>query len=410
MGVNFFRRLFPKADFLEAEDISKQIDETQTEIQIYELAYQICVQRIARAIAKCEFMTYSLHKEVKSDLYYQLNVSPNENQNATEFWTDFINHLYRDQEALVVKIKDQIFVADGWSLDNDHVLKPWIFSNVQVKNFTFNRTFKADQVWFFRLESDRISKLLDQVTDLYGRLISLSYRGYKKAQGRKFKVKINRTAQSTQREKNFKEILEAKLKRFMDSDDGVWIETEGHELSEVNASGSRASSAAGATTRDLSALMDDVLQLTCKAFLMPTNIITGEVTDTSKAVDDFLTFCLDFVVELIEDEINRKEFGKDRYLNGSYVRINSSVIKHVDVFDLATSIDKLLSSGVMTINDIKRYMRAEQIPEEWADQHYMTKNYSPITELATALEDGMEDKDEDSKADVSNEPEPENGN
>lgn len=417
MAIDFFKGLFPKADFLESvpdEDLQQQIEETRKQVACRDLAYQICVQRIARAIAKCEFLTYRKHEEQKGELYYRLNVSPNGNQNATDFWTGFINHLYTDQEALIVQSKDgQLFVADSWSVDDERVMTDWIFKDVTVGNFTFSKPFAMKDVLFFRLQNNNIKNLLDDTTDLYGKLISLSYKGYKKAQGRKFKLRINRQAQTAAREKEFKEKLKRSVSSFMKSDDAVFIENEGHELSEINASGSRASSASGATTRDITALMDDVLQMTCKAFLMPTNIVTGEVTDTSKAVDDFLTFCLDFVVELIEDEINRKIYTMRKYLDGNYVRINSSVIKHVDVFDLATSIDKLLSSGVMTINDIKRYMRAEPIQEDFADQHFMTKNYSPITELANALEDkGRKESEtnENGNTDVSDESESSDGN
>lgn len=403
MGLNFFKNIFGKSknvEFLEdPETVSNEIDELNQQISVRELAYSICVQRIARAVSKCSFETYRNHEEVKKKLFYRLNVAPNPNQNATEFWMAFIDKLYQEQEALIICDKEQYYLADSYSLDDQNALTDWSFENVTVGNFTFYKKFRMSDVWFFRLNSQNVKKYLESITDLYGKLISLSYRGYKKAQGRKFKLKIDRVQQNQKRDDDYRESLKLSLKTFMDDDDGVFIEHEGHELQEVNASGSRASSANGSTTRDITALLDDVLVMTCKAFLIPTNIVTGEVTDTSKAVDDFLTFTLDALVELIEDEINRKYYKPEEYLRGTYLRINTSTIKHVDILDMATSIDKLLSSGVMTINDIKKVLREEPIQEEFANKHYMTKNYSPIDELANVLEEDKKTTGKEEKPD-----------
>lgn len=395
MGINFFKWIKKDdADFMEqihSDEIKKALEETKAEIAVRDMAYKICVQRIAKAIAKCEFQTYRKHKEVKGDLYYKLNVAPNRNQNATDFWTGFINKLYEDQEVLVVQSKDDNFyVADSYTLDDSKSMRDWLFKDVTVGTYKMpgngqSNALRMADVYYFRLNNQNIKQLLDQTTDLYGRLITLSYQGYRKAQGRKFKLKIGRINQAG--DKDIKDKLRRSIKDFLSSDDSVFIENEGHELSEVQSAGTRGSSANGATSRDITALLDDVLQITCKAFLMPTNIVTGEVTDTSKAVDDFLTFCLDYVVELIQDEINRKYFDQKEYLQGTYLRIDSSVIKHVDVFDLATSIDKLLSSGVFTINDLLRYMRAEPIQEDFANEHFMTKNYASIKDINNGLTD-----------------------
>ena len=51
------------------------------------------------------------------------------------------------------------------------------------------------------------------------------------------------------------------------------------------------------------------------------------------------------------------------------------------MFDIATSADKLISSGIYTVNMILRALEEPQIAEEWADQHFITKNYSTIQEI-----------------------------
>lgn len=115
------------------------------------------------------------------------------------------------------------------------------------------------------------------------------------------------------------------------------------------------------------------------------NICNGDVADTSKAVDDFLAFCLDSIVELIQNEINGKHYTEDEYLKGTYMKINTQAIKHIDALDMANSVDKLISSGVYSINNILRILGEEEIDEEWANEHYITKNYSGIDSIGQSL-------------------------
>ena len=54
---------------------------------------------------------------------------------------------------------------------------------------------------------------------------------------------------------------------------------------------------------------------------------------------------------------------------------------------MATNIDKLISSSVFCVNDIKKLTGDEIIDEPWAWKHYITKNYTDVEKLE-ALEGG----------------------
>ena len=133
-----------------------------------------------------------------------------------------------------------------------------------------------------------------------------------------------------------------------------------------------------------------MISITANAFNVPKSIATGEVQDTSKAIDEFLTFCLDPLIELLTDEITRKLFTKYQVLNGYYVKFNTKAVKHIDLLDVATAIDKLISSGCFTIKDIRRVCGEDEIDEPWANQFFMTKNYSAIEDIVTQLKGGDE--------------------
>ena len=65
------------------------------EYRLRELAFNSCVNLIAKAIANCEFKTFERGQPVKKDYYYMLNVEPNLNENSTAFWQKVIYRLYK---------------------------------------------------------------------------------------------------------------------------------------------------------------------------------------------------------------------------------------------------------------------------------------------------------------------------
>ena len=121
---------------------------------------------------------------------------------------------------------------------------------------------------------------------------------------------------------------------------------------------------------------------------MPPTLAKGDVQDTEKAVDEMLTFCLDPLAQMLMQEINRKRIGRNGVQNGTKILIDTMRVKHIDMFDIATSADKLISSGIYTVNMILRALGETPIREEWADQHFITKNYSTIQEILEEKQEG----------------------
>ena len=111
--------------------------------------------------------------------------------------------------------------------------------------------------------------------------------------------------------------------------------------------------------------------------------------DNSKAIDELLTVTLDPLAESLTTEINRKRYGK-AVLKGSKCMVDTSHVKHVDLFSNATQIDKLVQSGTHTINMILRALGQPQINEDWADQHFITKNYGTVQNVLQNIEGGEE--------------------
>ncbi|WP_306299844.1 hypothetical protein [Streptococcus sp. B01] len=74
--------------------------------------------------------------------------------------------------------------------------------------------------------------------------------------------------------------------------------------------------------------------------------------------------------------MNAKIIGKSKFKFGHEWQVVG--IDRRDLFDLATNIDKLISSGSFNVNEIRAELGYEAIAG--GDRYYMTKNYQELNE------------------------------
>lgn len=365
------------------ESYNEIFESLMSEIHIREIAFWSTVNLIANAVSKCEFKTYVRGKETKGAEYYLWNVSPNKNQNSSGFIHKWISTLYRENECLVIEQNGQLLVADSFIV-TEYAVYDNVFSQVTVGNLTFARTFSQSEVMYWKLSEKDMRKVTNALYESYSKLIVYSMKAYKKSRGTKgiFNYETIPPAGTDDREA-FNSLITEKFKKFMESGDAVLPLGKGQSYTDV---GSKTYSSE--STRDIRALIDDISDFTAKSFGVPPALLRGDVQGVSDVVDQLLTFCIDPLCDMLQEEINRKRIGQTEYLKGTKVQIDTKVIKHIDLLSVATSIDKLISSGCFTINDIRETVGEEPINEDWANQFFMTKNYATVQELLESLERG----------------------
>lgn len=350
------------------------------EIYIRELAFNLVVNKIANAISKCQMNIYTDKKRDRNEEWYRWNVSPNPNQSAPVFWTKLIYQLYDNNEALIIPINGNLYVADSFIVNKQYAFYDYRFESIQIDDFSLSRAFRQNEVFYFQLNNKKMVTYLNGTMTLYTGLIKAAYSSYMASNGNKGFLKISQFAeQEDDFQEYFNQLVNEDFKKFFESSNAVMPLYEGYEYESLGNTGTQTN------TRDIKALIDDVIQTTANAFNMPTSIAIGNVQDTSKAIDEFLTFCIDPLIRILEAEITRKSFTQSQVINGSYVKFDTTAIKHIDLLDVATAIDKLISSGCFTINDIRKTIGADEIDEPWANQFFMTKNYSTIEDLMNQL-------------------------
>lgn len=380
-----------KTNFLEDEKEDKKVDykfvcqKLASEIMIRELAFNMVVNKISSALSKCKVNVYYNGKRAKDEEWYRWNVQPNINQSANQFWSKLIYYLYNYNEALVITRGNELYVADSYVKNEDYAFFEHTFTGVTINGYALNKTYKMSEVFYFELNNRNIRNYLNGTLQLYSELINAAYSSYLVANGNKGVLKINQFAENSEDfTEQFNQLLNEDFKIFFSNANAVLPLYEGFEYSQLDNKGTQS------TTRDFKALLDDVISMTANAFNVPSSIANGTVQDTSKAIDEFLTFCIDPLIEMLTDEMNRKSFSPYQIINGYYFKFNTLAIKHIDILDIANAIDKLLSSGFTCINDLRVLIGLDPIDEEWANQFFMTKNYAPIEELLNALKGGDE--------------------
>ena len=350
------------------------------EIYIRELAFNLVVNKIANAISKCQMNIYMDKKRTRNEEWYRWNVSPNPNQSAPAFWAKLIYQLYDNNEALIIPINWNLYVADSFIVNKQYAFYDYRFESIQIDDFSLSRAFRQNEVFYFQLNNKKMVTYLNGTMTLYTGLIKAAYSSYMASNGNKGFLKISQFAeQEDDFQEYFNQLVNEDFKKFFESSNAVMPLYEGYSYEALGNTGTQSN------TRDIKALIEDVIQTTANAFNMPTSIAIGNVQDTSKAIDEFLTFCIDPLIRILEAEITRKSFTQSQVINGSYVKFDTTAIKHIDLLDVATAIDKLISSGCFTINDIRKTIGADEIDEPWANQFFMTKNYSTIQDLMNQL-------------------------
>lgn len=354
------------------------------EFQLRDMSFWICANMIANAVGRCEFRTFRDGKEIREREHYLWNVEPNVNQNSTAFLHKLVAKLLTDGEALVISTRqregyDALVVADSWLPNGDYPSRQNEYINVQVGDVSYEKTFREREVLHLKLNHINVKPVLDGLYGAYWRLISAAMKRYEWDKGQHWKVHVDQLASGAEDfTENFTRMIEQQVKTFLDSNSAILPEFDGYAY--TNEGGK-----ANVELADIQSQMKDVLGFTAKALQIPAVLVDGSIQGTEDAQGRFLTGCIDPICDQLQEEINRKRYGYDRMRAGNYLRVDTSSIRHFDMFANAANVEKLVGSGAFTINDVLRSAGLPTIPEPWADEHYMTKNIAALGAETTAL-------------------------
>jgi HK97 family phage portal protein len=347
---------------------SCDFDELLKGVYYKELAVNSAINLIAHAIANSEFKTFEANKEAKQSSYYLFNVEPNQNQNATEFWIKALSKLINDNECLIVQQNSYLYVADSYDT-KEKALTNSVFSNVVIGDLTFRKPFSASDVIFLKFNNAKMTTFIDGLYADYGKLINQIIIDYQKRAGIRGKLKLSTMfSQKHEDQTELQEYIKRKFSTYFTAINAVLPLEDGFDFTEESKQDNNINS------DEVTKLINYVFDLVATALNIPKGIIKGDLAEVKEQTKNFLTFCVDPIAKLIQDEINRKYYKKDSYLKGTCLKIDTSRVEHINIFDIAGSLDVLTRIG-FSPNELRKLVDMETIDETWANKHYITKNY-----------------------------------
>lgn len=361
-----------------------------------ELALYTASSLIENAIGKCEFKVYEKGAPAKNEDYYILNVAPNKNENSSLFWHKVVRRMIRNQKgALVVEIRGQLHCAESFSIKEERPILGNLYDGVVLEGgVQLNKTFRADEVYLFRMEDQNVKVLIDGMYEEYSSLLQTAARAFKDTNGRKFKFKVEGTKQGDDTfNQEFKEVIAKEIKAYMENDYATYVEYEGEVLEEQTEK-QRVSS------DDMIKLRKDMFEMVGQALKIPQSLMTGNVTSVKDVLDVFLTLTVDPWADAIAEVLNKRATVWE-YMRGNYYSVDTGKIKHRDIFALAPNVEKLVGSSVLNPDEVRSELNREKLETEWSTSYYMTKNMAKAEDVVNGLTEGGEKNGEGAKNPVS---------
>jgi HK97 family phage portal protein len=335
------------------------------------LALDTCVSFLARTISQSTFNVKKDKTFVKDELHYRLNVRPNLNQTAVTFWEDVINKLVFENEALIIPTDtDDLVIADSFT-QNKFSLYEDVFSDVTVGDYTFKRTFRQSEVVHLRYRNEKLTKFINGLADDYADMIT----ALMKAQLRKSQVRavIKIAARHSQGETGRQKIQSFLNKVYgsIGSKDVALIpEQDGFEYDEKSDGSVGNGQSVDEVTKARNGFFDQVAML----IGIPSVLISGNMADVEKQTKNYIRFTVKPLLKKIEAEFNAKFFTEEEYSRGEHLEV--SAVSYYDVIEIASAIDKLMSSGFAKGNEVRRAVGWEDSDDPNLEKHLLTKNYA----------------------------------
>ena len=353
----------------------KALNDIDKAFQVETFAIFAVIDFIARILSKCDIKVYKNGKETKQAEWYALNYQPNKNQNAKEFFYEFYSKLLFDSEVLAFYAGTELLIADSFNI-HTYVVKEFEFNQIARDSLTFQKENQMRDVIYCKYCNTNIRGLVNGIISKYSETLQAANESYIMSSGKKGILTVDAIAQSKpDYEEHFKKTVNESFRKFFKEKNAVLPLYNGFKYTDISATSDKNSVS---KISDMKTLFDEALTRAAQAYQVPPIIFKGEVADTDNATDLLISTCFDPIIKLAETEFTRKKYSQNEIINGCKIKIDTSKIKKVDIFQSAEKIDKLISDGVLCVDEIREHFDYAPCNTEFSKNHYITKNYEKI--------------------------------
>ena len=358
----------------------------QVTLGIKNAALESCVSYLARIVSKGKFVFKNESSITDSKFDYALNMRPNPNQTASEFKISMIKKLLNG-ELLVIQDGDQFYIADNFVTNyslggNTYTGVTVNFSNSKVSNAPnsglyaqkyFNRTF-IQGVDCFHLDNDNIGikKYVDSLWDDYGKLFGILIANQLRVgQVRaKISIPVNSKLEDNERKKLQQQYATTLYDKMM-NDPIVFIPADDKAKSSYDEISSSKSATLQNQITDFWSLKKVFIGEVAGLLGIPPALVLGETANNSENLDLAIESAVIPLGNKLSEGFASILIKKSGYSVGNTLQMTG--FKTINILDRADAIDKVGSSGVVKVNEVREASNLPPIPD--GDRFIMTKNY-----------------------------------
>lgn len=344
-------------------------DEPTHRAYLKKMALETCINFIARSISLSDFRIMKNGKRQSNEWDYLLNIRPNTDQSAADFWQDYIFKLIHENEALVILTdSNDMLIADSFDREEFAVF-PDVFSNVTVKDYTFNRKFKMDEVIHITYNNEKLTTFMHGMFEDYGNLFSRMIEIQMRSNQIRGTVDVDSTQSlDNENQKKLQNFIDRLFKTFKNSTIAIIPKLKGFNYNEV-AKGDND----GKSVEELSKLKRDLVNEVANILGIPVSLVHGDMAEYETAIKAYIKFCIGPLIKKLSDELNAKLIDKEDYLKGERIKVQG--IAELNALEVADAVDKLRASGVYNGNQIREKLGDEPVDNPLLEEYVMTKNY-----------------------------------
>ena len=363
----------------ELQSLSDLISVEVKKMKITKMAIEKAIGMIAHAIAKSEFIVQGKNERLRNELYWNLNVRPNPNETATEFWIEVIQRLLKNSECLICIIGKKFYIADSFRVSNSVMLNQ-IYSNITItangESLQLNNTYTSDEVIHLKAKNKKIRAYMETVMKMHDDVVSAMEAAVKVSKTPKFILKIagampvirtlradgtEQTLTVDEFKKNIKNLLESENIEILQASNGL-------EISQLKID-------TNVTSEDVVKISKEIFEECAFAFDIPKTVFMGEITEKADSTNEFITYAVGWVAEILNDAMNATLVGRESFLKGEYIWIDLSGFKHRDLVESANYLDKLRAIG-FSLDEIRQAIGWEPLNTPFSQERVITKNYT----------------------------------
>ena len=370
MGIfrDVFKRNLEIRDMLDLDLAS----DPATRSYLKRIALETNINFIARTISQSEFWIMNGQNKQKNNLHYRLNIRPNTDSSASDFWHKVIYKLVYDNEVLIIKSDtDDLLIADDFDRVEYAVYEDR-FKDVTVKDHKFERHFMMSEVFYLTYNNEKIQRYVNELFsdygELFGRMMDSQLRknqlratvGIKTGAGMTDDKHINR----------MQKYIDSVYSRLKTESVALLPKIDGFEFDELS-NGNTTTTDNG--PENIHKLKKIFIEDVAKMIGIPPSLLHGDMADISNLMESYLKFCINPLIKKIEDEFNSKLFTRQEYLSGKHMKVVG--LNKKDPLEHAAAIDKLIASRVLNANEARSLFGFERVEGQGLEEYVLTKNY-----------------------------------